>query len=156
MPISKNVGYIREPFNIPTIGKIQRKEALRIIEVALSINDVGDNMKSKVIDLMIWNYAGAIKGAYGKYRGKYCSIKSMENEDAELIHEHVFERKQIIKKILQEGKITEKIKNIMVTCVVTKEEDNELKSLAKNKLGWDRYKAANIKVIDMENNVEYI
>jgi len=152
MPLRKNVENIKELFDKSTILKQQQKESLEVMEFVASSNNISEKMKSKILDLMIWNYTGAIKGTNGKCLVRYRSAFSMNDEKAELVHEHVYQRKKLISEIIEERKISKENISKMSACVVTKDQHKKLNSIKdKNIDGWDRYKLKRIKVFDMEN-----
>jgi hypothetical protein len=155
MILSKDVHGIDKPYVFTGELKKQTKDAIRIINVILSDKEVGDDMKKKVIDLMLWNISGNGEGAHGQYLIRFRSTQSIKNKDAQIRHDHVYQRKYLRELILQEGVLTNETFEKIIGCVVTIEEHEKLHKVDKNLVGWDRYIVANIEVKDMENNLIY-
>ena len=77
----------------------------------------------------------------------------MSDSDETVQHEHVFPRKKLSLRILNDPINIEKYLKDVVGCVVTVNEHNLLSIAEKSNPeldGWDRYKAAGIVVYDME------
>lgn len=132
----------------------QIEDSKTIIKAVLEL-DVHNDMKRKVIDLMLWN----ITGAYGKYKLSYISVAAKDNPKLKINHEHVFRKKTMIDRIMQEPNKVENILEEAIGCVVTVEEHTRLREIEKvNKDvdGWERYKLAQIKVLDIKNNTELV
>jgi hypothetical protein len=99
-----------------------------------------------------------------KYRTRFMSAAAWEiakhenkpNDSKLLIHEHVNERAKTCEKLLKPSANIDEILNTVVACVVTKDEHNDLRKKGKHLEGWERYKAAQIRVWDTENGSEYI
>lgn len=156
MPLSKEVHGIEMPYILTEQLKKQKQDAIRIIKLILADNEISDNMKEKVIDVMLWNITGIGEGSLGQYLIRFRSTNSINNKDSELRHEHVYQRKNLRKLILTEGALSQETIDNIIGCVVTKEEHEKLHKVDKSLDGWDRYVAANIEVQDMENNCKYI
>lgn len=68
----------------------------------------------------------------------------------DLRHEHVLERKQLLK-LLQEARTAAEVSDVLhrsLSCVVTEDEHAVLSKKGRNASGWDRYRAAGIRVYD--------
>jgi len=106
--------------------------------------------KRELLDICIWK----ISEVDGKYKTRYRSIGALQEMDVRnLRHEHVEERKELIYRLIEDPDNYESILNDIVACIVTKEEHEQLHR--QNKKGWDRYKAAKIKVFDLINRSEF-
>lgn len=95
---------------------------------------------------MLWK----ITEADGKYTARYQSQGAME-PGAELHHEHVFQKKRMIDRLIAAS--AEEIDGILADaccCVVTRQEHERLKSYD-NEYGWERYRKAGIVVIDTQS-----
>jgi len=130
----------------------QIEDSKTIIKTILNLQ-IHPDMQEKVIDIMIWN----ITGAYGKYQLPYISLSAKNNPDVKIIHEHVYKRKTMVKKILDAKIDLEIILDQAFGCNVTEEEHKKLNKIDKeNPLidGWQRYELADIKVFDIRANKE--
>jgi len=155
MILSKDVRGIDKPYVFTEELQKQKKDATRIIEMVLADNEIGDDMKKKVIDVMLWNITGVGEGSKGQYLIRFRSTQSIQNKDAEIRHDHVYQRKYLKESILQERVLTNETIEKIIGCVVTFEKHEELHKVDKTLDGWDRYVAAKIEVQDMENNCIY-
>lgn len=100
--------------------------------------------KKELLSVCIWK----ITEADGKKKVRYWSEKAIQESISKLQHEHVFERKELIERILSGEDIDIVVKNA-IACLVTKEEHSQLSLV--NESGWERYKKANISVYDSKN-----
>jgi hypothetical protein len=155
MSLSKDVHGIEKPYVFMEELQKQKLDAIRIIKLILADDEIGDAMKAKVIDTMLWNISGVGEGTYGQYLIRFRSTKSIKNKDAQIRHDHVYQRKYLKETILQKRVLTDETVDKIIGCVVTSEEHEELHRVDKSLDGWDRYIAANIEVQDMENNCIY-
>ena len=99
--------------------------------------------KRELLSACIWK----ITEADGKKNLRYWSEGALKTDNPkELIHEHVFERKELISRLLN-GENIEIVTSDAIACIVTK---SEHKILTTSELsGWKRYKDCNIRVYDL-------
>lgn len=97
--------------------------------------------KRELLSVCIWK----ITEADGKKKVRYWSEGALSSDAAALQHEHVNERKVLINRLL-DGECIDTVINDAVACMVTKQEHTLLTQ--SNKLGWERYRNAQIKVYD--------
>lgn len=127
--------------------------AINAINQILLMDDVIDKHKKEMLSNMIWK----ITEAGGKYTTTYLSkkvfkIRSSGNKsNIGLNHEHVFTRKELIRKLLTNPKKAKSILKNAIACTVTKLEHRKLSSV-KDVEGWERYKKAGIKVYSTTAN----
>lgn len=100
--------------------------------------------KKELLSVCIWK----ITESDGKKKVRYWSKKATQEPINKLQHEHVFERKELIKRILSGENIDTVVKDA-IACLVTKEEHSQLNLVSES--GWKRYEKANIKVYDSKN-----
>ena len=87
----------------------------------------------------------------GKYTTRYKSENSIGKSKGDVHHEHVFERKRLGEMLLKSSGNVKKIIKQSVGCVVTRTEHKKLDQVCRKNprlTGWQRYKAAGIKVFD--------
>lgn len=76
-----------------------------------------------------------------------------EGRRGELIHEHVYPRKQMVQRLIDNPKRVDKIVKEAVGCVVTQEKHAKLSKIDRDfpdLEGWERYQEAGIKVYDYQ------
>ena len=116
--------------------------ATRTIKIIVASKDIITEYKKDFIGIMIWK----ITEANGKYDTRYISEGAYNgSENTKYNHEHVFSRKSLIERILENPEDIDKILEDAVACIVTSEEH---KYLSHSENGWERYKNAGIKVLD--------
>ena len=107
-----------------------------------------DEYKKSLMHNMIWK----ISGANGKDKTLYCSMKALKGNE-EVQHEHIFTIDSIKKRFLKysnDKNEFDRTVSLIIGCSVTKTEHKELTKLGYTKIiGWERYKKAGIKVLDM-------
>jgi hypothetical protein len=95
-----------------------------------------------------------ITQANGKYNTQFCSRAALdalhEGSKQGLQHEHVFERKKMVDSLLERPEKIEEIVERAAGCIVTKTEHALLGRVDPRLDGWDRYRAAKIRVINRE------
>jgi hypothetical protein len=128
----------------------QIEDAKIVIRNVLQM-DIGDEMKRKIIDVMLWN----ITGAFGKLNTKFVSEGSLDSPIKLLRHEHVFTKKSLIERIMSRNGDLDCIIQDAIACIVTKAEHEILHINGKGKLGWDRYKNTAIKVFELDDEIAY-
>ena len=124
----------------------QKERYLRSIKnniIALLAADSEERHKRDLLDICIWQ----ITEIDGKYNTRYRSEGAMDKKNwHEVQHEHVYQRKNLIERILN-GHDVSSVIDVAVACLVTKDEHRNLPDTLE---GWDRYKAAQIKVYDLK------
>ena len=99
--------------------------------------------KKELLDVCIWK----ITEADGKLRVRYWSEGALSAAKKDLRHEHVFERRELVQRLLN-GEPTDTVVSDAIACIVTKQE--HIKLGASLKSGWERYLDAGIRVFDTE------
>ncbi len=130
--------------------KKQIEDSKTIIKMVLNLPEVDNVTKYKVIDLMLWN----ITGAYGKLNTKFVSEGAITSKDEKLQHEHVFTKKYLINRILNEPDNLDSIFELAFACIVTEKEHHKLSNV-KDVEGWSRYVNAGIKVFALDDDIVY-
>lgn len=103
-----------------------------------------DAHKRELLGVCIWK----ITEADGKWNVRFRSEKALSSSD-NLRHEHVYERKHLIDRLIS-GESVESVIRDAIACVVTKDEHLVLSRQTSS--GWDRYREAKIKVFDLEES----
>ena len=132
---------------------IRIRSAVTAIKALLDL-DLYPSHKKELISVCIWK----ITEADGKLRTRYRSVGSLNvSSGTKLQHEHVFERKSLIQRLLDQKEEVQIILNDAIGCVVTKEEHDYLSRVSRENPdleGWGRYKIAGIQVFDLETQRE--
>ncbi len=102
--------------------------------------------KRDIISGLLWT----ITEVRGKYTTRYRSRGSME-EGAKLRHEHVFTRKDITDRLIEDPERAREILRNAIACVVTFDEHRRLSRVGEAVRGWDRYTEVGIEVIDTDD-----
>lgn len=118
---------------------------IRIKSATVAINailplDLYPAHKRELLSVCIWK----ITEADGKYKVRYWSEGSISS-NVKLQHEHVYERKTLISRLL-DGEPVESVICDAVACMVTKTEHERL--TRSKQIGWARYKDAGVRVFD--------
>ena len=148
MPKKSKLKNIKEPFTADVKVKDKINSA---INIALSVVelDILEQHKKKILTEVQW----LISEANGKYKTKYRTKESLNDKEHYIHHEHVFQRKKVTLKILNDTRQTKKILKNVIGCLVTVNEHEKLNAAEKKDpslYGWERYKKAGIQVYDME------
>lgn len=150
MPTKKQLQKIRGVFSPSPKAEAKTKSAIAIAKAVIHL-DILEQHKKKMLTEVQW----LISEAHGKYTTKYRSLGSILDGNEALQHEHVFPRKKLSMRILEDPSNVQKYLDEVIGCVVTKDEHDKLSSAEKQNPeldGWARYRAAGIEVYDMEQN----
>ena len=107
--------------------------------------------KRELLSVCLWKLTEA--ESRGKYNLRFQTPAALEAPRSEKQHEHVVERKSIVDALLASPGETDKILEGAVGCTVTKDEHRRLSALSRERPdleGWDRYRAAGIRVLDLK------
>jgi len=134
------------PIYLPHKDKDDRLRSAKLAISSLLKLDLYPSHKRELVSVCIWK----VTEADGKLKVRYWSQGAVEAGKKDLRHDHVYERKELIDRLLDDEPV-ERVYSDMVACIVTK---NEHASLSKSNLsGWNRYKDTNIKVYDSQDGV---
>jgi len=103
--------------------------------------DIYPAHKRELLSVCIWK----ITEADGKKKVRYWSEGAILNQGMKLQHEHVYERKELINRLLTNENIEFVVKDA-IACMVTVDEHRKLR--ASTDSGWERYKSVGIRVYD--------
>ena len=103
--------------------------------------DLYPSHKKELLNVCIWK----ITEADGKLKTRYWSKGALSAQRKDLRHEHVFERKELITRLLSDEDV-DSVLDSAIACIVTKLEHITLTRSAKS--GWDRYTDCKIGVYD--------
>lgn len=130
-----------------TKAKNRKQSAIKLADHLLKIDqsEIENSHLRELLSVLIWKYTQS----EGKYTLRFRSEQAIqETNPKNLVHEHVVERKKLVDLLMARRTSAQEIFKSAVACVVTKDEHAKLNSLPIEIDGWDRYIAANIKVID--------
>lgn len=105
--------------------------------------------KKELLTICLWKLTEA--EGRGKYATRYCSLRALSAPRSELEHEHVFERRKLVSLLLRDPSKVDEVARLAVGCVVTREEHARLTKICRDNpdlSGWERYRAAQIEVVD--------
>ena len=134
------------PIYQPHKDKNARLRSAKLAISSLLKLDLYPSHKRELLSVCIWK----VTEADGKLNVRYWSQEAVKADKKDLRHEHVYERKELIDRLLN-GEPLEQVFSDMVACIVTKDEHLALSK--SNRSGWDRYKDTNIKVYDSQDGV---
>jgi hypothetical protein len=125
------------------------ESAITAIECILTL-PVLERHKRDLINAMLWK----LTEARGKYTTRYQSAGARAApKGTKLQHEHVYTRKDLVEQIMRDPARARQIASTAVGCTVTIPEHEVLTRNTREQphlLGWERYKAADITVIDTD------
>ena len=111
-------------------------------------SDVLEEHKKVLISRRIWK----ITEANGKYNTRYFSGKARKTSKDDRRHDHVWTRKRMVERILEDPGVLEHEIQRAIGCTVTKVEHDKLTGFDTLLDGWERYKRAGIAVLDLKEN----
>jgi hypothetical protein len=121
--------------------------AIATAHFAVTSPELFDAYRRELLDNVLWLVTVAPSG---KYTTRFRSRAAVVDPHAELRHEHVYTRRSLIRRMLDDPScIGTVIREQAIGCVVTKAEHRQLSRFDKSHEGWERYRAAGIDVLDM-------
>lgn len=136
--------------------KANREELIRsTVSNIVAVLGATSNERHKrdLLDICIWQ----ITEVDGKWNTRFRSEGAMIKEDwGTAQHEHVFQRKILIDRLIRGEDIYSVVRNA-IPCIVTRTEHKILSDVSRDSQidGWERYKVADITVFDLKNDCEY-
>ena len=134
----------------------RRQSAIAIAESALAArkNIVPAHLR-EILSIAVWKFTECD----GKYSTRFRSERSLFSASSDIHHEHVIPRREIVERMLADPKRVGEILSEAIGCVVLRPEHRALALVEKEnpKLsGWDRYRAAQIPVWDLQDGVRIV
>lgn len=118
----------------------------------------------ELADLLVWIFTQTKRDRFWKYNLRFVSFEARTKLEATngagkwedgLVHEHVFQRALLVERLLAiEPADIGLVLHDAVACVVTKQEHRRLGAV-QGFDGWDRYRAAGVRVWDRHHGCEY-
>lgn len=151
--IARHARRLVKPYCLAAKAESIVYSAKRFANIVLGDTQILPEHRNKVLSSVQW----MISEANGKYATRYRSEAVVEmathvpTSVTKINHEHIYTRKHIIQQLLATPQNSDLILDQVVACIVTKDEHEKLSAISPILVGWDRYRQAGIKVIDMSN-----
>ncbi len=140
-------------------------DAIEVAFYAANSLSLDPYTKKRLVNEAIWRATECkvyYKWKYGtRFRSREVVDEAKGLHDFDVRHEHVYTRKSLVKKILDEERkrtIRDIIMNEAIGCIVTKKQAEALNKVSKGYPqveGWCRYCEAGIEVMDMKTEKPY-
>ena len=128
-------------------AQARRNSAIAAIRAILNAKDVIDTHRVELLSVCLWK----LTEADGKYTTRFCSRHARDAGPEKLAHDHVWQRRALIDKLMTHPDDVLQIVENAIGCTVTREEHQRLTSedrRGQSLEGWVRYAKAKIEVID--------
>ena len=148
MPTKNKITKLKDVFIASPKANDKIVSAIKIAQAIVGI-EIIEQHKKKILTEVQW----LISEAHGKYTTKYRTAGALSDGNESIQHEHVFPRKKLSLRILNDPESIELYLKDVIGCVVTVSEHDALskaEKIAPELDGWERYKAAGIVVYDIE------
>jgi hypothetical protein len=127
----------------------RRRSAIEIACLALEATDLFAEHRNWLLSVAVWKYTEAD----GKWNTRHRSRAAVCVDDiGKLNHEHVYSRKWLRLRMLEQPDRHRELMALAVGCVVTREEHVRLTAQERTRpdlIGWDRYTELGIDVVDL-------
>ena len=132
-------------------AEARKRSAISLVKLLLQKNvDILPEHREECLNIALWKITEA-ESAH-KHRTRFCSEAALTATREDLRHDHVFQRAVMVKELIScHPDQVDEILAKAVACTITKQEHIILNK-HKRFDGWDRYKNANIRVIDTKTN----
>jgi hypothetical protein len=132
------------------LGETRRRSLAALIRLLLANKDCPDILDKHIRDLLdtaLWKYTEAD----GKYNTRYQSSGALQCSDqSQLRHEHVYPRSKLIDALISKPEELDRILLNAIGCTVTNDEHRCLTAFDRKQAGWERYRQAEVAVIDTQ------
>lgn len=129
----------------------RRESAIAIAEAALaSRQSVVPSHLREILSIAVWKFTECD----GKYLTRFRSESALFAPSPLIHHEHVIPRRLIVDQMLADPRHAREILGKAIGCVVLRTEHKSLGMVEKNNpsiSGWERYRAAGIRVWDLRD-----
>ncbi len=125
------------------------ERAITVIEALLPLK-INERMKKKFLSNCLWQITQA--EGRNKHEIRFRSQGAINAPRKELRHEHVTQRKAMVKALIDRPGDARNIVAQAQGCVVTKDEHSLLNDVDKLIDGWERYRRAGVVVMDMQTS----
>jgi hypothetical protein len=145
----------QRPWQPPKDEEKVKRSCVAIAEFAVSSPELTPVHRRNLLNTALW----WITELGGKYTTRYRSRGVLElgaGQQSQLRHEHVLTRQALVANMLAEPERVQELLMSAVGCVVTREEHAVLTQFDRTHEGWERYLAAGIDVMDMQDGAWFI
>lgn len=149
---NKSIKASQKPYKPRKDRNEAEKSIINMIYNILKMKNVRQKEKKIMIKILLCRLT---ETKSGKFSCRYRTKLVFSDEEYKIQHEHVYRREITYKELVNNPENYKEILNKCIGCVVTKEEHkllNKIDKKYKNINGWERYKKAGIKVLDMKTN----
>jgi hypothetical protein len=147
----------KRPFTPRADAAERIASAKRLIRGLLALrHEVRDDQLRELLSVCLWKLTEAEPDH--KHRTRFRSEAALRAHSRDLQHEHVFERGRLVEELLRHPDEVERVADLVVACTVTKAEHAALAAACRANpglTGWDRYRAAGIRVLDVATGLEH-
>lgn len=137
-----------DPWEPPVDAELRLETCVAAARAVLDVQPMNDRLLAGLLDQVFWHATVHPD----KYRIRWRSVGVVVEQRRPLgryvRHEHVFERAWLRSQLVT-GKDPAEVLPLAVACLVTVEEDARLRAVDRELVGWERYRAAGVDVIDM-------
>jgi hypothetical protein len=151
MPFKSDASHYK-PYADPPAFQLRLASVKKLITTLLNL-DIDLPLKKRMLVHAVWELTNLSGGFKGRYRSKGV----LEGHGALIQRDHVYQKRGIVERLINDSTQIDDILQDVVHCVVTKEEHDRLTEYSRTNPsvdGWERYRGAGIEVIDMLTNTE--
>jgi|GEM_PF-3165448 hypothetical protein len=117
-----------------------------LAKFVLESKSINLKYKKETLDWILWK----VTEIDGKENTRYRSEQALITNE-KINHEHVVTKRFLVEKLIEFPDMYKEILESAIACIVTEDEHKNKLSKVKNLEGWERYKNAEVDVIDMAN-----
>lgn len=134
-------------------AEARKRSAVGLIKLLLQKSEgILQEHRDECINVALWKLTQA--ESTHKHRTRFCSEAAQTAPEEDLRHDHVFQRGVMVKALIKcsPDEVDQILANA-VACTITHDEHIAINK-HKNLDGWERYRAADIKVLDMKRTTD--
>jgi len=147
--MAKRVWHPQSPWTLPDDTDERLLTCVAAAEAILAIEPMNRRLLTGLLDQVFWHATVHPHKLQIRWRSLEATREARLPLSRFLRHEHVFERAWLRSQLVDEGKEPAAVLPFAVACLVTVEEHARLRSVDDDLVGWQRYRAASIDVVDM-------
>jgi hypothetical protein len=134
-------------FQVHVEADARMRSAIMLVKLLLRKDvEISYAHRQEFLSLALWKVTEA--ESTHKHRTRFCSQAAYTSPESNLRHDHVFQRAPMVRALLDSSpENVDEILDNAVACTITKDEHTLLNKF-RNLDGWERYRMAEIDVID--------
>jgi hypothetical protein len=138
----------QRPWVAPADLDHRQSSCVAAADAILELNGLHPRLLAGLLDQILWHLTVHPSKYDVRWRTRAAWKETRRPYSRYLRHEHVFERAWLRRQLTDRAAPPTQVLRLAVACLVTIEEDAALRTVPTGAVGWKRYRAAGLEIID--------